>query len=944
MDDPSSALVAAPTVRANGGPMSACRLPEYFPLRPAVGSISYPGRILRFRWRGPLEGGKTPGRLTAVALAALLLAVFAIALLPGGRFEPPPAYADTITPSGISITSNAGTDQRYDTGDSITVRVTLSGSLTSLTAASLKIQIGSSTPVATIGANANFNSNILDFSYTVTDQDYDADGIAIATDALTFSGSHDHSGTPDSAVATTLPGSLASAQAAHKVNRLVDYDDNDNGLIDIRSLAQLNAVRWDLDGNGRVSGSNQTNYAAAFPRPATRMGCSRQCAGYELRSNLDFDGTAYQTGSGWTPIGGDAEFEATFDGNNHTISNLYINLTTATETGGAYVGLFGLSGGTIREVGLVNPQVTSVRTGGGHAGTGALVGVNAAQGTVGTAWVTGGSVTYRQRATDSNAYAHVGCLVGRSNATGRVTNSHADCAVNGSSDDSTDVTINLGGLVGRNEGEISYSYATGAVAHSGQGDSRAGGMAGYNLGDITASWAGGSVASAAEDAELGGLAGRIELEAGEYVRASYATGSIATSNAQARGNRRVGGLVGYLDASETDSINAAYAIGAVSNAGGASDSINVGGLIGYRYVPEPDPDTEPDDNSDEAELPATVVVNSYWNTETTGQPESFGVGEVGKTTGELKSPTGYIGIYRAWNLNLLSGASVWDFGADTLYPVLQVNLWGIIGYSADAIALQKNRQDATLSDIAGSVGSLYPAVTAEPPEYYLTVPSTTIAPVTLTLSPARSGGTAAITEVSPTGGAGNASFTGKAVTLATSASVDNTVTIRATAPNGVDTRTYTLVISKRTQARIFGPAEEVTEGGNAVFTIAVTGTTTAAVAVNYAASSGSSDGVSQRGGGQFGARRLCGGRGVQSGRGAGIGKHRRAGGLSSSSGRRFGGGDRRRLLGRRGNRTLPERSPDRGREADPRRLAGAHRIHRHLPELESEPGRPGRER
>ena len=100
------------------------------------------------------------------------------------------------------------------------MRVTLSGPLTSLTAASLKIQIGSSTPVATIGANANFNSNILDFGYMVTDQDYDADGIAIATDALTFSGSHEHSGTPDSAVATTLPSSLASAQAAHKVNRL----------------------------------------------------------------------------------------------------------------------------------------------------------------------------------------------------------------------------------------------------------------------------------------------------------------------------------------------------------------------------------------------------------------------------------------------------------------------------------------------------------------------------------------------------------------------------------------------------------------------------------------------------------------------------------------------------------------------------------------------------
>ena len=76
-------------------------------------------------------------------------------------------------------------------------------------------------------------------------------------------------------------------------------------------------------------------------------------------------------------------FEATFDGNNHTISNLYINLTTVAETGGAYVGLFGFSGGIIREIWQVNPQVASVRTGGGHAGTGALAGVNAAQVIVG---------------------------------------------------------------------------------------------------------------------------------------------------------------------------------------------------------------------------------------------------------------------------------------------------------------------------------------------------------------------------------------------------------------------------------------------------------------------------------------------------------------------------------------------------------------------------------
>ena len=59
-----------------------------------------------------------------------------------------------------------------------------------------------------------------------------------------------------------------------------DYDQNNNGLIEIRNLDQLNAVRYDLDGNGDPASS--TPYDAAFPdrhsEPATRMGCPRATA------------------------------------------------------------------------------------------------------------------------------------------------------------------------------------------------------------------------------------------------------------------------------------------------------------------------------------------------------------------------------------------------------------------------------------------------------------------------------------------------------------------------------------------------------------------------------------------------------------------------------------------------------------------------------------------
>ena len=52
---------------------------------------------------------------------------------------------------------------------------------------------------------------------------------------------------------------------------------------------QLNAIRWDLDGDGSPS-SNATGYNAAFPNAVAGMGCPDSgCSGYELISDLDFD-------------------------------------------------------------------------------------------------------------------------------------------------------------------------------------------------------------------------------------------------------------------------------------------------------------------------------------------------------------------------------------------------------------------------------------------------------------------------------------------------------------------------------------------------------------------------------------------------------------------------------------------------------------------------------
>jgi hypothetical protein len=66
---------------------------------------------------------------------------------------------------------------------------------------------------------------------------------------------------------------------------VIDYDSDNDGLIEVDSLAQLNAIRWDLDGDGAPDqNSNAASYAAAFPEAPATLGCPRTCQGYERRT------------------------------------------------------------------------------------------------------------------------------------------------------------------------------------------------------------------------------------------------------------------------------------------------------------------------------------------------------------------------------------------------------------------------------------------------------------------------------------------------------------------------------------------------------------------------------------------------------------------------------------------------------------------------------------
>ena len=435
-------------------------------------------------------------------------------------------------------------------------------------------------------------------TYAITEGNTDGnDGNAVfaigeTSGAITVAGTLAQADAPYELTVTArdVAGGTATVAVTVRLTDL-DYDLDGDGLLEVATLTQLNAVRWDLDGDGS---STNTGYTAAFAGAVTGMGCpTTGCTGYELMADLDFDTDGsgavdaaddyWNGGSGWEPIGTTATtFSVTFDGNRYTIANLFIDRSTSDG-----VGLFGATGATavIRNVRLTGVDVT------GNDNVGALV--------AGTA-----------RA-----------AVGGSAAAG---------AVAGNED--------TGGLVGRNAGAISASYAAGSVAGAGRasGLDFLGGLVGRNesAGSIVTSYA---KVDLVGDDYTGGLVGQNHGS----ISASYATGSV-------RGDHHMGGLVGR----NYGTVTASYATGRPSG------NNNLGGLTGQ-------------------DTGGGSVTAGYWDTTTSGRRS--GGGGVGQTTSELQTPTDDSGIYAAWDVDVdgvTGGDAPWHFGTTGQYPALEVDFDG----------------------------------------------------------------------------------------------------------------------------------------------------------------------------------------------------------------------------------------------------------------------------
>ena len=416
-----------------------------------------------------------------------------------------------------------------------------------------------------------------------------------------------------------------------------DYDVDNDGLIDVDSLAKLNAIRWDLDGDGVVDdSSNSTSYATAFPNAEDNMGCNESavtiasnntgnpaCSGYELSADLDLDtngsgsadsgDTYWNGGAGWTPMGDDATaFTGKFVGTGHTISNLFINVSSQ---GAKRMGLFGVigSGAEVKDVGLADVSVTvAAAPDGTPARVGPLAGEN--KGTVTGSWATGAVTVETQ---GGFAFNQAGGLVGFNDTAGAVRASYSKADVTGRAVNNAQA----GGLVGRNKGAISASYAVGDVSVTGITNNTltngfAGGLVAVNDGAITAAYASGDLSATATNVVTGGLVAESKTSGGS-VTASFATGKHTT-------------------ATDTDPES--------------------GGLVGRNTSP-------------------ASVTNGYWDTQASGITAA-GAG-TGKTTSELQAPTAYgtgISIYANWNVNVdgvTGNDDPWDFGAASQYPALK---------------------------------------------------------------------------------------------------------------------------------------------------------------------------------------------------------------------------------------------------------------------------------
>ncbi len=450
----------------------------------------------------------------------------------------------------------------------------------------------------------------------------------------------------------------------------MDVDADGDGLIEIKTAEMLDNMRYDLAGTSYKTSATQTT-GNTDGCPAVGSG---GCNGYELTADIDLlslldangngmidttmegidknaDGDTTDAGeqitvidttadTSWMPIGDNStndditRFTGTFEGNNHTIANLWVNISSSDN---AHAGLFGVTGGTtvtIRNVSVISGSIHS-------------------------------------SATSASGQSNAGGLVGLSTASLII----SDCTFSGSLGVST--SNNAGGLVGASGAPLIISNCTflgsGDISSSNQSGSSAGGLVGWisssltitnsifsGSGDISASASNGSTHS-------GGLVGWMSSSLTITNCIFSGSGDISASSPSASNSSIVGGLTGHAystsPVSWTITNCSFFGSGQISSMG--TNSFTVGGLIGTT-------------NS------SLTIRNSYWNKDAIqrvggsnqspkrakGDASSDPSGTIGLTLVELQAITGIhpSGLPHS----ATDSTKAWDLGTASQLPAIKL--------------------------------------------------------------------------------------------------------------------------------------------------------------------------------------------------------------------------------------------------------------------------------
>ena len=262
---------------------------------------------------------------------------------------------------------------------------------------------------------------------------------------------------------------------------------------------------------------------------------------FALGNDIDASATANWS-YGFNSIGatgdGTNAYTGTFDGRGHAITGMTQNSYTG-------FGLFALTNGaTIRDLTLNNVDIS----GGGYS-VGALIAE--AQNTAVTRVRAQGQITSSSSTGTYNGY--IGGLIGSMDSTSTLNYATSDVFI------STDnQAAAVGGLVGLNQGTISYASASGSIdvnvpaGTAVSGTQIVGGLVGDNSGAISKTYATGPVTvTDMQSATIlqGGLAGRNRGS----IDQSYATGLVRIINFSQGATSYRGGLVGENDVNVTNS-------------------------------------------------------------------------------------------------------------------------------------------------------------------------------------------------------------------------------------------------------------------------------------------------------------------------------------------------------------------------------------------------------